>query len=69
VLKALSAARDLGGCTIGFTGAQGHELAAVCDECLRAPSDQTPRIQEAHLVAWHLICDLVERGVVAKEAT
>jgi D-sedoheptulose 7-phosphate isomerase len=41
----------------------------VCDECLRAPSDQTPRIQEAHLVAWHLICDLVERGVVAKEAT
>jgi D-sedoheptulose 7-phosphate isomerase len=69
VLKALSAARDRGACTIGFTGAQGHELAAVCDECLRAPSDQTPRIQEAHLVAWHLICDLVERDVVAKEAT
>jgi D-sedoheptulose 7-phosphate isomerase len=69
VLTALSAARDRGACTIGFTGAQGHELAAVCDECLRAPSDQTPRIQEAHLVAWHLICDLVERGVVAKEAT
>jgi D-sedoheptulose 7-phosphate isomerase len=69
VLKALSAARDRGGCTIGFTGASGHLMAAVCDECLRAPSDQTPRIQEAHLVAWHLICDLVERGVVAEEAT
>ncbi|NBX29142.1 SIS domain-containing protein [bacterium] len=69
VLKALSAARDLDACTIGFTGAQGHELAAVCDECLRAPSDKTPRIQEVHLVAWHLICDIVERGVVAKEET
>ena len=45
----------------------GHDLAARCDECLRAPSDHTPRIQEAHLVAWHLICDLVERGIVAAD--
>ena len=64
VLKALAAAREAGAATVGFTGAAGHELAALCDECLLAPSDHTPRIQEAHLVAWHLICDAVERGIV-----
>jgi len=67
VLEALRAARERGAMTIGFTGSGGHELAALCDECLLAPSDQTPRIQEAHLVAWHLICDLVERGVMTEE--
>ena len=67
VLRALAAAREAGAATIGFTGAAGHELAALCDECLLAPSDHTPRIQEAHLVAWHLICDAVERAVVAEQ--
>jgi D-sedoheptulose 7-phosphate isomerase len=63
VLAALTAAREIGATTIGFTGAEGHALAALCDECLRAPSTSTPRIQEAHLVAWHLVCDLVERDL------
>lgn len=63
VLEALAAAREVKATTIGFTGAAGQPLAALCDECLLAPSDQTPRIQEAHLVAWHLICDAVERGI------
>lgn len=60
VLAAFVAARERGAVTIGFTGAEGDALAALCDECLRVPSTNTPRIQEAHLVAWHLICDLVE---------
>lgn len=66
VLAALAAARQLGATTIGFTGAAGHELAALCDECLLAPTTHTPRIQETHLVAWHLICDLIEREIVAE---
>jgi D-sedoheptulose 7-phosphate isomerase len=61
VLEALRAARAAGACTIGFTGAGGDALAALCDACLRAPVTATPRIQEAHLVAWHLVCDAVER--------
>jgi D-sedoheptulose 7-phosphate isomerase len=65
VLKALAAAREAGAVTIGFTGVGGHDLAALCDECLVAPSQHTPRIQEAHLVAWHLICDSIERGIIA----
>lgn len=64
VRKALAAARELGATTIGFTGSAGVELASVCDTCLRVPSAVTPRIQEAHLLAWHLVCDLVERQVI-----
>ncbi len=61
VLEALRAAREVGAITIGFTGAGGQALAALCDACLLAPSTETPRIQEAHLVAWHLVCDVVEQ--------
>ena len=61
VLEALAAARAVGASTVGMTGAEGHDLAAACDDCLLVPSSSTPRIQEAHLVAWHLICDRVER--------
>jgi D-sedoheptulose 7-phosphate isomerase len=67
VLKALAVARETGAVTIGLTGADGHELASLCDECLLAPSRSTPRIQEAHLLAWHLICDLVERSIVGPD--
>lgn len=64
VLEALRAAREAGACTIGFTGQGGGTLAALCDECLLAPATHTPRIQEAHLVSWHLICDKVERAML-----
>lgn len=64
VLRALLAAREVGACTIGFTGADGHQLSACCDACLMVPSRQTPRIQEAHLLSWHLICDLIERRLM-----
>jgi D-sedoheptulose 7-phosphate isomerase len=65
VLEALAAARAVGAATVGMTGADGHELAAACDDCLLVPASSTPRIQEAHLVAWHLICDHVERALPA----
>lgn len=60
ILKALTVARSLNVLTIGFTGARGAELAALSDHCFMAPSSHTPRIQEAHLVAWHLVCDVVD---------
>jgi D-sedoheptulose 7-phosphate isomerase len=62
VLNALAAARDGGAKTVGFTGEPGEPLGAASDLCLKAPSANTPRIQEAHLLAWHVICDLAERN-------
>jgi len=61
VLKALADGRAAGATTIGMTGAGGHRLAELCDACLLVPATHTPRIQEAQLLAWHLICDLVDR--------
>ena len=66
VLEALRAAREITAGTIGFTGSSGGELAQLCDTCFRAPSDSTPRIQECHLVAWHLICESVEETIAPK---
>jgi D-sedoheptulose 7-phosphate isomerase len=63
VLRALEAAREIGAATIGFTGANGRDLAGICDACLIVPSTNTPRIQESHLLAWHLVCDEVERRI------
>lgn len=60
VLRALEAARDIGASTIGFTGLSGDALATLSDHCFRSRSTATPRIQEAHIVAWHLVCEMVE---------
>ncbi|MDA1038706.1 MAG: SIS domain-containing protein [Planctomycetota bacterium] len=63
ILRALEAARSLGASTIGFTGLAGDPLAALSDLCFRSHSTSTPKIQEAHIVAWHLVCELVDEFI------
>lgn len=60
ILRALAAARELGLVTVGLTGKSGGDMPALCDLCLRAPSDSTPLIQQVHITAGHVICGLVE---------
>lgn len=60
VLRAISAATERGMTVVGMTGSGGGKMAALCDHVLNAPSDKTPRIQECHLISYHLICALVE---------
>ncbi len=61
VLKGLDAAREKGAVRIGFTGGRGGSLPSYSDVCFIAPADRTSRIQELHIAAWHVICDLVEK--------
>ena len=62
VLTALAAARELGMTTVGFTGRSGATaLGPSCDIVLATPSDSTPRIQEGHEFAYHVVASLVER--------
>jgi D-sedoheptulose 7-phosphate isomerase len=63
IVAAVAAARTKGITTIGLTGAAGGDLAAACDICLRVPSGETQKIQEAHIVIGHIICGLVERAM------
>jgi D-sedoheptulose 7-phosphate isomerase len=46
--------------TIGFTGKRGKDMVELCDRCLVVPSATTARIQEAHILIGHAICELVE---------
>lgn len=60
VLRAMKKARDIGMHTIGFTGEDGGKLKSICDLTLTVPSRITARIQEMHILAGHIICELVE---------
>jgi len=68
VCKALQAARDLGAITVAFTGQSGGSAAATADETLAIPSRQTPRIQEAHILCGHMLCDAIERTLCLQPA-
>jgi len=61
VVRAMQEARLLGVYTVGLTGKSGGKLKERADVLLNVPSDQTPRIQEAHMLLTHIYCDLVER--------
>lgn len=60
VRAAAEKARAIGMSVIGMTGARGRSFAESCDLALVVPSEDTPRIQEGHICAGHLVCQLVE---------
>jgi len=60
IIAAVRKAHELGIKVLAFTGANGGVLAQTCD-CLKVPSTQTPRIQEAHITIGHILCGLVEK--------
>ena len=60
VIRAVEVANTLGCSTLGLTGANGGNLAGLCDFCVSIPSTDTARIQEIHILVGHLICEAVE---------
>ncbi len=65
VIEGIRAARRAGLLTVGLTGRPGGRLVAEAEICLRAPSESTPRIQEAHILIGHVLCELIEDAIVA----
>jgi len=65
VCKALQSARDLGAFTVVFTGQNGGLAAGIAEATLAVPSVETPRIQEAHNLCGHMLCDYIERFIFA----
>jgi D-sedoheptulose 7-phosphate isomerase len=63
VYAALQKARQIGARTIAFTGQGGGTVATVADIALCVASKDTARIQEAHIVCGHMVCDWIERCV------
>jgi D-sedoheptulose 7-phosphate isomerase len=64
VVCAMEVARALGMVTVGFTGAGGGKLTALTDHLFAVDSRATERIQEAHILAGHMLCDWIERDFV-----
>lgn len=60
VLSALSLAKELGCTTMGFSGRDGGKMNEVCDINLVVPSNDTPRIQEMHILFGHTICQIID---------
>jgi len=60
VLEAVKAAKKLDIYAGALTGGDGGQLAELADVAMIARSGSTPRIQEAHILAGHIICELVD---------
>lgn len=69
VLCGVSAARKIGVHTIALTGGSGGKLKDAVDHCICVPSNETPRIQECHILIGHIISELVEQAIFHEQSS
>ena len=69
VINAMIKAKQKEATRVGFTGEDGGKLKKYTDILLSVPSDNTQRIQECHVLAYHLICDYIDDRVRLKNIT
>lgn len=67
ILRAFLAARAKQLVTIGLTGAHAPLMNERCDIVLNIPSNETPKIQECHILFGHIICSLIEETIYGKQ--
>ena len=63
VINALKISKDLGCKTIGLSGGDGGKMNKACDINIVVPNEDTPRIQEIHIVVGHTICHLIDHAI------
>ena len=68
VIQALHLANEMGAVTVGLTGNSGGEMKHCVDFLIDIPSCDIPRIQEAHIMIGHILCDLVEEGIFGRDS-
>jgi D-sedoheptulose 7-phosphate isomerase len=66
VLKAVASAHANGMTSIGLVGNGRGKLGGLVQHCICVPSDQTPRIQEAHILTGHILCEMIEEELFGK---
>jgi D-sedoheptulose 7-phosphate isomerase len=69
VVAGLRVAGERGLHTLALTGPTGGSMGQLVDVCVRIPADDTPRIQEGHLLVAHILCEIVEREIVAADSS
>ncbi len=63
IIKAIEAANKKKMITVGLTGETGGKVRHLCNHLIKVPSADTPRIQEAHTLIGHIICEIVEKEI------
>lgn len=66
IVLGLEKARDMGCATVAFTGGSGGKIAELAEYALVVPCPVTARVQECHILAGHIICEMVDRHWAAK---
>jgi len=66
IIEALKVCKEKNIITVGLTGYSGGMMKEFCDYCICVPSNETPRIQEAHILIGHIICSVVEEEIFGK---
>ncbi len=68
VIEAIKTAKGMEIKTIGMTGNNRDSLIGrLSDYCIHVPSSATPRIQEAHILIGHILCELIENELFGKQ--
>ena len=67
IIEAYNVCKQMGITTISLTGATGGKMKDISDLLLNVPSNDTPRIQESHIMIGHIICELVESAMFPKQ--
>ncbi|MCU0390770.1 MAG: D-sedoheptulose 7-phosphate isomerase [Thermoflexibacter sp.] len=63
VMSALKLGKEIGCATLGLSGRGGGKMTEFCDLNLVVPSDDTPRIQEMHILIGHTICQAIDNAI------
>lgn len=66
IVRAMKIAQELGMKTIGLTGDSGGKMKDVSDVLINIPSNDTPRIQEVHILVGHILCELIESEIFSR---
>jgi len=67
VIRSIELANKTGLITVGMTGAMGGKMKGICTYLVTIPSNDIPRIQEAHITIGHIICEIVESRLFKRD--
>ena len=64
IIEAVKVAKDKGLITIGLLGRDGGKLKKMCDYDITFPYRETARVQEHHIMTYHLLCEFIEKNMM-----
>ncbi|MCE1202128.1 MAG: D-sedoheptulose 7-phosphate isomerase [Bacteroidia bacterium] len=66
IIEAIKVAKQTEMITIGLSGSTGGAMRDLCDTTICVPSEITARIQEAHIMIGHILCEIIENDLFRK---